>query len=51
METDVSLITGKMRTIGTGDEDDIGSKSTALLKRDDMMTVAHSDAGKSRGKL
>ena len=42
--SDMSLITGKMRTIGCYGDDDEAEGSTAVVKRDEMLTVANIQA-------
>ncbi|XP_078574406.1 2-(3-amino-3-carboxypropyl)histidine synthase subunit 2-like [Branchiostoma floridae x Branchiostoma japonicum] len=44
-ETDVSLISGGMRRVGLREEEAAGS--TAVVKRDDVLTVAESNSGAS----
>ncbi|XP_077981448.1 2-(3-amino-3-carboxypropyl)histidine synthase subunit 2-like [Glandiceps talaboti] len=47
VQTDVSLITGEIRNIGREDADDVVTGSSAVVKRDDVLTVStkHSTAG------
>ena len=41
---DMSLVTGRVRSMGVDDESEQASSSTAVVKRDDMMAVSTTQA-------